>query len=92
MMKRRKFTAKFKTKVVLEALKESRGLSEIAMQYELAPTQISKWKRDFLTDAESVFRTGTKPTKSETEVERDRLLKTIGELKVENDFLKKTLR
>lgn len=91
-MKRRNFTAKFKTKVVLEALKEGRGLSEIAMQYELAATQISKWKRDFLSGAESIFSTGTKPIKSEAEVERDRLLKTIGELKVENDFLKKTLR
>jgi len=91
-MKRRNFTAKFKTKVVLESLKESKGLSELAMKHELAPTQISKWKRDFLLNAESVFNTGGRPVISEAEIERNRLLKTIGELKVENDFLKKTLR
>ena len=91
-MKRRKFTAKFKTKVVLEALQESKVLNDIAMKYNLAPTQISKWKRDFLSNAESVFDTGNKSVESEAELERDRLLKTIGELKVENDFLKKTLR
>ncbi len=91
-MKRRKFTSKFKTKVVLEAIKESKTLAEIAQQYSLAPTQISKWKKEFLSGAESVFTKGTKPIKNEAETERDRLLKTIGELKVENDFLKKNLR
>ena len=53
-MRRRKFTAKFKTKVVLAALKESTGLSELAQKYELAPTQISKWKKEFLQGAVSV--------------------------------------
>jgi len=91
-MKRRSFSAKFKTKVVLESLQESKGLSELAMKHELAPAQISKWKRDFLLNAESVFDTGSRPVISEAEIERNRLLKTIGELKVENDFLKKTLR
>lgn len=91
-MKRRKFTAKFKTKVVLAALKESAGLSELAQKYELAPTQISKWKKEFLQGAESVFSAGSLSGKSEAEIERDQLLQTIGTLKVENDFLKKSLR
>ena len=91
-MKRRNFTAKFKTKVVLEALKEQKTLAQIAQQYTLAPTQISKWKREFLLSAENVFAGGVKSQKSELETERDTLLKTIGELKVENDFLKKTMR
>lgn len=91
-MKRRKFTSKFKTKVVLEALKESQGLSDLAMKYELAPTQISKWKKEFSAGAEMVFGEGQKLAKSEGEAERDHLLKMIGELKVENDFLKKSLR
>ena len=91
-MRRRKFTSKFKTKVVLEALKESQTLNEIAAKHKLAPTQISKWKKDFLLNAESVFSNGKQVVQSESEQERDRLLKTIGELKVENDFLKKVLR
>lgn len=90
-MKRRKFTSKFKTKVVLEALKESQGLSEIAQKHELAPTQISKWKKEFLLGAESVFDTVIVPEKNASETERERLLMTIGELKIENDFLKKKL-
>ena len=91
-MKRRKFTSKFKTKVVLEALKESQTLNEIATKYKLAPTQISKWKKDFLLNAETVFSSGKQSVQNESEQERDQLLKTIGELKVENDYLKKVLK
>jgi len=91
-MKRRKFTSKFKTNVVLAALKEHQSVSELAMKYELAPTQISKWKKEFLAGAETVFGSGLISVQSESEQERDRLLKTIGELKVENDFLKKNLK
>lgn len=91
-MKRRKFTSKFKTKVVLESLKESVPLNTLALKYELSPVQISAWKKDFISKAESVFSNGKTLEKTEKEIERDRFLQTIGELKVENDFLKKNLR
>ncbi|MBO0324398.1 MULTISPECIES: transposase [Flavobacteriaceae] len=91
-MTRRKFTPKFKTKVVLEALKERHSLAELAQKYEIHPTQISAWKRDFLDGAEQVFESGKKDARSETEREKDKLLKAIGQLKVENDFLKDALR
>ncbi|MDM9632837.1 transposase [Robiginitalea aurantiaca] len=91
-MTRRKFTSKFKTKVVLEALKERHSLAELAQKYQLHPTQISSWKRDFLEGAEQVFESGKKDKRSDAEKKNDQLLKTIGELKVENDFLKDALR
>ncbi len=90
-MKRRKFTSKFKTKIVLEALKERQSLSELAQKYGLSPAQISSWKKEFLSNSEIIFER-KKPQKTEAEVERDRLLKAIGELKVENEFLKKVLK
>ena len=90
-MSRRKFTSKFKTKVVLEALKERSSLAELAQKYDLHPQQISTWKREFLAEADSVFDKGKSSKKSEAEQEKDRLLKTIGQLKVENDFLKNAL-
>jgi len=49
-MNRRKFTSKFKTKVVLESLKEHQSVNELAQKYELSPSQISKWKRDFIAN------------------------------------------
>jgi len=91
-MKRRKFTSSFKLKVVLEALKERHTLAELSQKFELTPQQISTWKREFLEGAENVFSGGKSGAKSEIETERDVLLKTIGELKVANDFLKKALQ
>ncbi len=41
---RRKFSKEFKSKVVLETLKERVSLEVLAKKYELTPTQISTWK------------------------------------------------
>ncbi len=91
-MTRRKFTSKFKTKVVLEALKERQTTQELAQKFEITPQQINTWKREFLKEADSVFSKGGKSKKCEEEEKKDQLLKVIGELKVENDFLKNALR
>ena len=90
-MTRRKFTAKFKTKVVLEALKERETTNELAQRFDVAPQQISTWKREFLNNAEGVFTKASKSKKSEAEEKEERLLKTIGQQKVAIDFLKKAL-
>ena len=58
-MTRRKFTSKFKTKVVLESLKEQQTTHELAQRFEITPQQISTWKREFLKDADTVFSKGS---------------------------------
>ncbi|MCK4711184.1 MAG: transposase [Gammaproteobacteria bacterium] len=91
-MTRKKYTSKFKTKVVLETLKERLSVAALAQKYEISPQQIHLWKREFLSQAESVFEAKSKSRKSQAEEEKDTLLKSIGQLKVENDFLKNALR
>ena len=91
-MKRRRFTSKFKTRVVLESLKEKSTLAEIAKKHDLHPQQIRTWKQSFLSGAEAFFEGGKKDKKSDAEEEKDQLLRTIGQLKVENDFLKRALK
>ena len=91
-MTRRKFSAKFKTKVVLEALKERETLSVLGQKYDIHPQQIAKWKKEFLINAESVFGKGAKSKRTEEEEKKDILLKVIGQQKVEIDFLKNALR
>ena len=90
-MSRRKFTSAFKTKVVLEALKERSTTSELALKYKISPQQVSTWKREFLNNAEQVFGSPAKSKKDKESEERDTLLKVIGQQKVEIDFLKKAL-
>jgi transposase len=90
---RRKFSSAFKTKVVLEALKERSTLSELSQKYEIHPNQIASWKREFLEKAEHVFEQSRGNTKEkDLEKQRDNLYRQIGQLKVENDWLKKKLQ
>lgn len=89
---RRKFTSAFKTKVVLEALKERKTVAELANQYELHPQQISNWKKDFLANAEQVFNAQKDKVEIEPVVDLEKLYSKIGQLEIERDFLKKSLR
>ena len=86
---RRKFTRTFKTKVVLEALKERNTIQELAAKFELHPNQISEWKKDFLANAEKAFEGESEEKENPVEKERDELYKQIGQMKVEIDWLKK---
>ena len=84
----------FKTKVVLEALKEAIPLNELASKYQVHPNQISQWKAQFLKNASTVF-SGPKDEKKELErlrEEREVLHKRIGEKDMDIEFLKKNLR
>jgi len=91
---RRKFTSEFKKKVVLEALKERNTIQELAAKHEVHPQQITDWKRQFLENSDAAFeRPGSGDGKTaEAEKLIDQLYAQIGQLKVENDFLKKKLR
>lgn len=90
---RRKFSADFKAKVVIEALKERDTIETIARKYELHPNQITSWKKEFLENAGVAFQNGSEGSdeKKQLEAEREKLYAQIGQLKVENDWLKKKL-
>jgi transposase len=85
---RRKFKAKFKAKVAIEAIQEKLTIQQIAAKYEVHPNQISQWKRQFLENADSVFSSFSEFTdKSLFEEEQDKLYKKIVRLQVVNDTL-----
>lgn len=90
---RRKFSAEFKAKVVIEALKERQTIEELARKYELHPTQISLWKKEFLENASSVFKTTdqSKDDEKKQSQHTELLYAQIGQLQVQNNWLKKKL-
>lgn len=88
---RRKFSADFKAKVVLEALKERSTIEDLARKYELHPSQINNWKKEAVSKMSSVFGAASGEEASDHEQQTEKLYAQIGQLKVENDFLKKRL-
>lgn len=87
---RRTFSAAFKSKVILEALKEKETLEVLAKRFELLPSQISAWKAEAVKNMSAVFTNG-EPEKKENDIPKEKLFEEIGQLKMENDFLKKKL-
>ena len=88
---RRKFSKEFKSKVVLESLKERETLESLAKKFELTPTQISTWRSLALKNFGNVFSSESLDDK-ESGIDSQILYAQIGELKVQNEFLKKKLR
>lgn len=91
---RKSYDKSFKAKVALEALKEESTLQELARKYEVHPNQISQWKRQLVEGAEELFERPNKKSEEVRNAEKrdEMLLKAVGEMKIENDFLKKKYR
>ena len=90
---RRNYDEHFKTKVVLEALKEQKTLAQLSGEFELYAQQISEWKKQVVSGIPSLF--GEQKTvfsDEDKEAITAPLYQQIGQLKVELDFLKKKLR
>jgi transposase-like protein len=89
---RKSYSAEFKAKVALEAVKEESTINEIASKYELHPNQVITWKKTFNENLSQLFidkRTRKGRKEKEKENNSDMLFKKIGELQVENEFLRK---
>ena len=88
---RKQFSKEFKAKVALEAVKGLKTSAEISSEYGVHPTQINQWKQELCAGLPDLF-TGKK---SADEKDKDRLIdelyKQIGQLQVENGWLKKKL-
>lgn len=82
-------TAAFKKKVALEALREEKSLGQLASQYGVHPIQVSRWKKELIDGAESLFEDKRSRHRNKEPVGREDLERKIGQLTVELDFLKK---
>lgn len=85
--KRRKFTAEFKAKVAIAAIRERETLAELSRKFGVHPNMISKWKQEFLDRSSEIFEKDA--PEEYFEKERQQLFAKIGQLEVERDWLKK---
>jgi len=87
--KRRQHSAELKSKVAVEAIRGVSTVQEIASEYEVHPTLVTKWKKEALAGLPGVFADGPGKRDANEERLREQLYEQIGRLKVENDWLKK---
>lgn len=90
---RKKYGPEFKTKVAIEAIRETETLAALSSKHEVHRVQIQLWKKEALELILAGFTGGKKIVKHRKESEEltDALYRQIGQLKVENDWLKKKI-
>jgi transposase len=87
--KRQHHSTEFKARVAIEALKEQSTLADLAQKYNIHPNQITTWKKEFCENASLVFEKGKRVQKED--IEKSKLFEAIGQLQIENNWLKKKL-
>jgi transposase-like protein len=90
---RKQFPDDFKAKVALAAWRGDKTIAELAAEYEVHPTQIHAWKavvKDRLAELFSSPQGGAEKMKDQKEL-IEQLYKSVGQIQVENDWLKKKL-
>ena len=96
-MSRSKYSADFKSKVVIEVIQGEKTLDEIAAKYSISPNMLRNWKNEFLKNAHNAFNNDhaakeARRKEAALEKEKNQMLKTIGQLTLERDFLQDCFR
>jgi transposase-like protein len=89
-MIRKERSPEFKKRVALEALKEQKSVREIAVEYEVHPMQVCKWKKQLCDKAGLAFEPSAKRSAEQAvEMREAKLHEKIGQLTIELDWMKK---
>lgn len=86
---RRRFSAEFKAKVALEAIRGEQTIQELASRYELHPNMITNWKRQAIENLATIFTGAIERSNKGDDAQIKELHAKIGQLTVERDFLSK---
>ena len=89
---RKKHSTQTKMKVALEAIKGEKTTAEISSKYGIHSTQVTNWKKQAIDILPEAFSGKRKKLEDAQQELIDELYKQIGQLKVENEFLKKNLK
>ena len=90
MRTRRKFTAEFKSQVVLEVLSGERTVAEVCREHELTAQRVSDWKAPFLAGAAQVFEQGKAASEEQARIAE--LEQMVGKLTMQLEIAKKASR
>jgi transposase len=87
MAERRKFTAEFKAKIVLELISGEKGLMEASRAYEIKDSVLSRWKQEFIECAPQIFEQSKSANPQEERI--GELERMVGRMTLQLDMAKK---
>ena len=90
MSNRKKYSSQFKAKVALSAIKGEKTIAELSSHFQVHSSIITKWKMALVKNASNAFDLNASSNKKNNDTVS--LNAKIGELIMERDFLKKTLK
>jgi putative transposase len=88
-MTRKQYSAQFKAKVVVEAIRGVRPVNELAARFGVHPVQIAHWKKQALEGIPGIFNDRRGSQGRSEEALSGELYQQIGRLKMELEWLKK---
>ena len=88
---RKRYSAKFKARVAVEAIRGEKTLTQLGAQFQVHPVQIAQWKKAALEQLEESFVAGRRRKAGESEFDTEALYEQIGRLKMELEWVKKKL-
>lgn len=86
---RKAHTKKVKFQAALDLISEKHTITELCQKYNVHQRVLYRWKKELLENGSSLFDRKTKPKPEHKEI--DSLERKVGQLTMENDFLKKAL-
>jgi transposase len=86
---RKSYSGNFKAKVAVEVIREQDTLAEISSKFEVHRALLTRWKKEALEGLPELFSKKARKNDNNDKQLIDNLYKQIGQLKVENDWLKK---
>lgn len=96
-MPKKKYTAEFKTKVILTIIQGDKEFNAICADFNLNPSMVRKWKQEFLQNAHRAFNSDSEQKAVRRKdvclkKKNDQMLKTIRQLTLERDFFQECFR
>ncbi len=86
MTKRTRYSAEFKARVALDAIREELTLAELSKKHGVHPNMISGWKRAAIKNMAAAFGKADGAAAKSNEAEIDKLHSKIGQLVVKRAF------
>ena len=87
---RKRYSAEFKARVALDAIKGHKTINELASIYGVHPSQITHWKHQLQQEVPQIFSARRATREQDQDVLQAQLYQHIGQLKMELEWLKKT--